>query len=149
MRRKKTYTCSLSKFLKHSSSWSIVPVLNKYNFISMTLYVSMLFYPLYEVAKRCDCKIKFFHDPTVLLLWHPIQSPAKQLVQAGNKIIFIKCVKNRKYHSQFKDFGSMKILLNENLSKRQSGSLSFTNVHPKIFCHWGDIVIKCVNSIFF
>jgi hypothetical protein len=32
---------------------------------SMTLYVSMLFYPLYEVAKRCDCKIKLFHDPTV------------------------------------------------------------------------------------
>jgi hypothetical protein len=31
----------------------------------MTLYVSMLFYPLYEVAKRCDCKIKLFHDPTV------------------------------------------------------------------------------------
>jgi hypothetical protein len=25
----------------------------------------MLFYPLYEVAKRCDCKIKLFHDPTV------------------------------------------------------------------------------------
>ena len=31
----------------------------------MTLYVSMLFYPLYEVAKRCDCKIKLFHDPSV------------------------------------------------------------------------------------
>lgn len=61
------------------------------NFIrSMTLYVSMLFYPLYEVAKRCDCKIKFFHDPTVLLLWHPIQPPPKQHFQAGNKIIFIK-----------------------------------------------------------
>jgi hypothetical protein len=28
----------------------------------------MLFYPLYEVAKRRDCKIKLFHDPTVLLL---------------------------------------------------------------------------------
>ena len=25
----------------------------------------MLFYPLYEVAKRCNCKIKLFHDPTV------------------------------------------------------------------------------------
>jgi hypothetical protein len=25
----------------------------------------MLFYPLYEVAKRCDCKMKLFHDPTV------------------------------------------------------------------------------------
>jgi hypothetical protein len=60
------------------------------NFIrSMTLYVSMLFHPLYEVAKRCDCKIKFFHDPTVLLLWHPIQPPPKQHFQAGNKIIFI------------------------------------------------------------
>jgi hypothetical protein len=44
---------------------------------SMTLYVSMLFYPLYEVAKRCDCKIKFFLDPTVLLLIHPIQPPPK------------------------------------------------------------------------
>jgi hypothetical protein len=59
------------------------------NFIrSMTLYVSMLFYPLYEVAKRCDWKIKFFHDPTVLLLWHPIQPPPKQHFQAGNKIIW-------------------------------------------------------------
>ena len=37
-------------------------------------------------------------------------------------------MKNRKFHSQFKDFGSMKILLSENLSKRQSGALSFTNV---------------------
>ena len=46
---------------------------------SMTLYVSMLFYPLYEVPKRCDCKIKFFHDPTVLLLWHPIQPPPKSV----------------------------------------------------------------------
>ena len=31
------------------------------------------------------------------------------------------------------DFGSMKILLNENLSKRQSVPLSFTNVRPKNF----------------
>ena len=41
-------------------------------------------------------------------------------------------MKNRKFHSQFKDFGSMKILLSENLSKRQSGALSFTNVRPSV-----------------
>jgi hypothetical protein len=32
--KEKTYTCLLSKFLKYSSAWSIVPVLNKYNYIS-------------------------------------------------------------------------------------------------------------------
>ena len=75
------------------------------NFIrSMTLYVSMLFYPLYEVAKRCDCKIKLFHDPTVLLLWHPIQPPPKQHFQAGNKIIFIKYWYYRSWWAIFKKF---------------------------------------------
>ena len=46
---KKTYTCLLSKFLKNNSSWSIVPVLNKYNFISS---LKMLFWRgLYWMSK--------------------------------------------------------------------------------------------------
>ena len=47
-----------------------------------------------------------------------------------------------KPHSQFKDFGSMKILLSENLSKRQSGALSFTNVRLYIRPSVQNIFVK-------